>query len=644
MKSIRRSLLVYFLLLLTAALGAVSWFSYQTTAQSLRQRKLDAEKMIKTQFDSRIAGRVAELDRQLLRQARAMAGMPLVTLPYEALFTASVVSQYALSQDAFGAFMGGSLWLPSGPNPPVRGGVPQHQLYVPLLVAQFQFPNNPKSNEIKRDWGPYFPKYSHLQSSEFLLPNLDVEHPQEYFQTYRGDEKQPMQRSQSMGEAQFKLSKATRKSLTLFMEEFDNVELRPSVKVRRVTLKTPIAGFGGVRYWPWIGGKGPQPGQFGKGGGAKGPPKAPPRAIDAPTLFIQYAADLEPLEEKTLQFAAVRDQQLAELETTITDDLNQLRNRMIWVSLVTLAAIWLGGYGVIHLGLAPLSKMSDAVSKVTPKNFHLSVDPETLPDELQPIAARLREVLQHLQQAFAREKQAAADISHELRTPLAALMTTLEVGLRKNRNPEEYREILAECRSSGQHMYQLVERLLTLARLDAGVDQYYPRQVDVIDTALQCADLIRPLAKARGITVRLHLPDAVMLQTDPDKLREVLVNLLHNAIEYNKPHGSIDLSVERVNGHARLAVRDSGIGITPDALGHIFERFYRADPSRQADTPHAGLGLSIVKSYVALMDGVIQVESSEAGTAFIIELPIGATPQPTETAIHSMEMDAQMVP
>ena len=282
----------------------------------------------------------------------------------------------------------------------------------------------------------------------------------------------------------------------------------------------------------------------------------------------------------------------------------------------TLGAVWLGGYGVIRLGLSPLSRMSEAVSQVSPTNFHLALEPESLPNELRPIAERLEVVLDHLQKAFTREKQAAADISHELRTPLAALMTTLEVGLKKPRSPEDYREILDECRASGLHMYQLVERLLALARLDAGADQYRPTETDVTEIALNCADLIRPLARARGLSLRLHLSDPISTETDPNKLREVLVNLLHNAVEYNKPNGSIDVAIERIDGHVRLEVRDTGIGINPSELEHLFERFYRADPSRHADTPHAGLGLAIVKSYVELMGGTIKVESSEAGTAF----------------------------
>ena len=125
--------------------------------------------------------------------------------------------------------------------------------------------------------------------------------------------------------------------------------------------------------------------------------------------------------------------------------------------------------------------------------------------------------------------------------------------------------------------------------------------------------------------------DAVGLR---DKLREVLVNLLHNAVEYNHPNGSIELSLERTNAHVRIEVRDTGIGISPDAIEHIFERFYRADPSRHADTPHAGLGLAIVKSYMDLMGGTIRVSSSTAGTVFTLELPMIESASAPNTAIQ----------
>ena len=257
---------------------------------------------------------------------------------------------------------------------------------------------------------------------------------------------------------------------------------------------------------------------------------------------------------------------------------------------------------------------------------------------MRPIAERLQEVLEQLQKAFAREKQAAADISHEFATPLAALMTTLEVGLKKPRSLDEYREILDECQSSGQHMYRLVERLLTLARLDAGADQYCPTETDATDIALNCADLIRPLARVRDLTLRLHLSDPIVMETDPNKLREVLINLLHNAVEYNQPNGAIDLAVER------MTIRFAWKCATPASASSrrnwsiCLTRFYRADPSRHADTPHAGLGLAIVKSYVDLMGGTIKVESNETGTAFIITLPFVPQAHDLTTAVEAEPM------
>src|SRR5439155_7140320 len=130
--------------------------------------------------------------------------------------------------------------------------------------------------------------------------------------------------------------------------------------------------------------------------------------------------------------------------------------------------------------------------------------------------------------------------------------------------------------------------------------------------AEQCTALIRPLAEARGLSLRVHCSGPAPLTADPDKLREVLTNLLHNAIEYNKPNGAVDLTVQRDNGTLRVEVTDTGVAIPPEAREHIFERFYRADPARQADGLHAGLGLAIVKGYIDLMGGRIAV-ASEVG-------------------------------
>jgi heavy metal sensor kinase len=317
------------------------------------------------------------------------------------------------------------------------------------------------------------------------------------------------------------------------------------------------------------------------------------------------------------------DEKLTALKAESDVVLADLRRRLWWVSLATFTATLLGGFALVHIGLAPLRRLSDAVSRVSERNFRLPLGRPELPRELRPIAARLEQTLDLLRRAFGRERQAAADISHELRTPLAALLTTTDVTLRKPRSAEEYRQALEDCRTSGRQISQLVERMLALARLDAGADTLRARDLDAAELAEQCAALIRPLADAQGLTLNVHATRPVHAQADPDKLREVIMSLLHNAIQYNRPQGSVDLRVGRQNGLLCVEVHDTGIGISAEARQHIFERFYRADPSRQSDGLHAGLGLAIVKGYVDLMGGAVEVESAEGkGSTFRVQLPV----------------------
>jgi heavy metal sensor kinase len=344
-------------------------------------------------------------------------------------------------------------------------------------------------------------------------------------------------------------------------------------------------------------------------------------------LIIQYGKDTRQRDAAIQQLQSELDKDLANLKEGSATSLAGLRNRLLWISLITFAATVLGGYLLVRLGLSPLHRLSEAVGRVSEKDFRLQLGDARLPVELRPIVEGLNQTLEMLKRAFAREKQAAADISHELRTPLAALLTTTEVALRKPRSPEEYRELLGDCRESGKQMSQLVERMLALARLDAGADTLRPREVDVAALAEQCAALVRPLAEARGVTLRVLKAGPSQLTADADKLREVVTNLLHNAIQYNRPEGKIDLVVERDNGTLRVEVRDTGIGISAAAREHIFERFFRADPSRQADGLHAGLGLAIVKGYVDLMGGTIGVDSVEGqGSTFRVKLPAQGPP------------------
>jgi signal transduction histidine kinase len=337
---------------------------------------------------------------------------------------------------------------------------------------------------------------------------------------------------------------------------------------------------------------------------------------------LQCAWDASPENPRLAPLIAEREKQLTDIDARTEDAVASLRSTLAWTVSGAVAATLLLGWFLVGVGLVPLKRLSVAVSEISPKDFRLPIDPATMPSEVHPVVDRLSQALQQLQAAFEREKRAGADISHELRTPLAALTTTLDVACRKERTPEQYRRSLEDCRGIARQMSHLVERMLMLAWLDAGADQIRNEQVEVGDLVSGVAAIGKPLAEAHGLSFRLNMVAPVTVRTDPDKVREVVMNLIHNAIEYNRPGGEVELTAAPMEKGVILEVRDTGIGMAPEIQEKIFERFFRADPSRQATGVHAGLGLAIVKEYVDRLGGRLTVDSVVGrGSRFRIELP-----------------------
>jgi heavy metal sensor kinase len=627
MKSIRLALVFYFLVLLLLALGAVSAVVYQTTSQGLHAKEVRTRELLHDRFEARCRAERDKVDASLLRQARGLASFDRRRAwdRNRSLTSLGVLAAAASPWSPSGQMLA-PLWLAESNNPwiigrlsriermslepdavYVLGGLsaamdPLAVLTSPLWIA------DPVAGRVAArllrpiGYKPNIP--------EMLLPG-NGEDQDIYFCQVTSQTGQDLQRSRSLGNVTWTIPPQARKKVKPGDGLFDDQVLPSGARVRRVTLKAPPPRFITFHYRFFVRNV---PGVANRPAGQR-----------APVYFIQCARDTSARDKALAGFRAEYDRDVAGLAADTRDTLDALRRQLLWISLATFVATVAGGFLLVRLGLSPLRHLSEAVSRVSEKDFRLQVDGSRLPQELQPIVQRLHQTLGLLQRAFAREKQAAADISHDLRTPLAALLTTTEVALRKPRSPEEYRELLADCRESGKQMSQMVERLLALARLDAGADTLRPSAVDVTVVADQCAALVRPLADAQGLQLRVKHNGPVQLETDPDKLREVLTNLLANAIQYNRPEGSIDLVVERDNGDLRLEVRDTGIGIAASDREHIFERFYRADRSRPVEGLHAGLGLAIVKGYVELMGGTIGVDSEEGqGSTFRIQLPLRA--------------------
>ncbi len=587
MKSIRLSLMVYFLLLLAVALGAVSLLVYEISAEFLRQKQETYRELLKVSSEDRRREETDKLNNGLLSHATNLVqnaknqgyGNRVFQLMLQPLFLMSA------SQGS------------------------QSQFLAPLWC----------SNDFIRALA------SDIQLNEELLRSSDDR--SDFFQINRprGGE----WRSHSLGERSLPLDKDQFRQMEMLEWRFEDIDWN-GMKLRRILYKAPIlhsSFYPGVRLGPRTGTRPrrdqrpPTPAPNTNQGSAPAPPAAQ-RSSELPHFYIQYATDRKDYDDKIAEITRETATKLQESDEKSQQSLAGLSRRLWWISGATFCGVCVGAFLLVSMGLSPLRRLSDAVSRVSETNFNLEIDGPQPPVELMPIVDRLRGSLAMLQKAFDREKQATADISHELRTPLAGLMTTVEVALRKPRTTEEYRESLQDCRDIIRQMSQMVERLLTLTWLDARSDRISSEPVDIGSLADQCAAVIRPLAKARGLTLNVHTDAKTLVRADRDKLREVMANLLHNAVEYNRPNGTIDLRVESSASGLDLEVRDTGIGISPENRDRIFERFFRADESRQATGLHAGLGLAIVRGYVDLMGGTISVESELGrGSAFHVHIP-----------------------
>ena len=579
MKSIRVSLIVYFLALLVVGLGGVSLLAYRISADTFEHKEASERTLLKNETLARCAESRKEFDDQLVRKAKQII----------ARYHRPGRVDWTNSMGMLGSALMDHGYIHLASNAQLSVGKVSGQLTFWKLRMLDQRPLDQILTQIPD------------------VPGVDrrkVE-PQEYCQTFtRWGE--PWEHTGNLGWGDFQLDETFRKKGEVNQSRFDQLPLENS-QIRFVTIKVPRPFNIPAPMTKW---KDPRVRDINM------------RAMSEPYYFIQFGMDMSLLEDR---IAAIQESQaggLARLTETTATALGTLKGRLFVLCGLTLLAVLGGGFILVYLGLAPLHRLSEAVSQVSEKDFRLKLSPESLPTELQPIAHRLTRTLEQLQGAFAREKQSAQDISHDLRTPLAALTTTLEVALRKERTSAEYRELLGECQLSANQMAHLVERLLALAKVDSGSNPVRSRNVDICQVAQHASDLVRPLAKAREIGLFVRAPEELRMRADPDKLCEILTNLLHNAIDYNRPAGSIYLTVEQKGSTLEVEVADTGIGILPEAKPRLFERFYRADPSRHVDTPHCGLGLAIVKSYVDLMNGTVQVESEVGvGTTFRLTFP-----------------------
>ncbi|RLA95619.1 MAG: two-component sensor histidine kinase, partial [Deltaproteobacteria bacterium] len=199
----------------------------------------------------------------------------------------------------------------------------------------------------------------------------------------------------------------------------------------------------------------------------------------------------------------------------------------------------------------------------------------------------------------------------------------IEVGLKRQRRPEEYRRVLASCLEEVDRMSRIVDDLLTLARADMGALQLQKERVDLGEVAEGVWRSLGRIAEEKGLRFTFQRDGEVAVWGDKDRLRQLLVNLVDNALKYTPPGGEVRLRVERDDTLALLTVQDTGEGIPPEDQERVFERFYRVDKARSRQRGGTGLGLSICKWIAEAHGGKISLESEVGkGSTFVVQLPL----------------------
>ena len=286
-----------------------------------------------------------------------------------------------------------------------------------------------------------------------------------------------------------------------------------------------------------------------------------------------------------------------------------------------------GGFILVRRALKPVDNLSQKAAAITQHNLSERLPVARTGDELERLSLSLNLMISRLEDAINSSKQFVADASHELRTPLAVLRGELENLAQDIELKSQTRETLGSALEEVDRLAEIVEGLLALSRLDTGDTQSRWVQFDLAELVATTADQMSLLAEDKNISVGCDFAAPVIIEGDQAKLKQVVVNLLDNAIKYTPNGGRIRLKIDRDEGYAVLDITDDGIGIPAEALPHVFKRFFRVDGSRSRDQGGAGLGLSIVKSICDAHGARVEVSSVPGhGSSFRVRQPLAAEP------------------
>jgi two-component system heavy metal sensor histidine kinase CusS len=294
--------------------------------------------------------------------------------------------------------------------------------------------------------------------------------------------------------------------------------------------------------------------------------------------------------------------------------------RTLWLFVAIAAALaGLLGWAVVRRGLAPLQTIRQGAAGVTASRLDYRLAVDSVPRELAELAETMNDMLARLEDSFRRLKDFSSDLAHELRTPISNLMTQTQVALTRARSADEYRDVLASNVEEYERLARMVGDMLFLAQAEHGLVVPRREPVNLVNEVGELFDFFDALAEEKAL--QLSLSGSGQVSGDKLMLRRALANLLSNAIRHTPEGGSIRVGIEATDGCTRLDIENTGEPIPPEHLSRIFDRFYRADPSRYRGNEGAGLGLAITRSIVEAHGGEISARSTTDGVGFRIRLP-----------------------
>jgi heavy metal sensor kinase len=333
--------------------------------------------------------------------------------------------------------------------------------------------------------------------------------------------------------------------------------------------------------------------------------------------------------------------QIASSLEEVEEALNTLFIILIITVPLALMVASLGGQFLAHKALKPVDHITQTARVITSQNLNQRIIPPKVKDEISRLIDTFNEMISRLDQSFRQMKQFSSDASHELKTPLTILKGEVEVTLRKERNPQEYQQILKSNLEEINRMSQIVEDLLLLSKADTGEIRLNKEDINLTEILNEVLTQMDMLAKSKGLHLFTsnHHQD-IHFWGDALRIRELFINLIENGIKYTEEGGSIHITLvkeplirnrldwegEEKEELVKIIVSDTGIGIAKEDQERIFNRFFRVDKARSREEGGSGLGLSICKWIVEAHQGEIEIESELGkGSSFIVKFPFIST-------------------